>query len=247
MMDQIKAIVSKTYAGIVKDPTKLSEYVVGVKRDFVLFDYTDDNSVLFSVKDGDVGSQSAVDIPAIFNDFVAKLNQDGKVLESILMVSKKARGVRVQYVSSSSPASFVAVFALGLRVWGAYLDSQSAFTSLSSILKKYGSFNGLLEEDGLTSYPCREDVLALPYQEDLHVVSSDSEYLNACQLIDSAHKRDMEKPVAVSQVLRDLGAIDKDGNVIAEKLMPTEHPAALIRRIREDMILGRKPSLLNRS
>ena len=170
-MEQIKSIVQEIYTGLTARPDRIAEIVTRQTREYIVFDYAKKSSMILAIEDGRPEDQYDYStLPNSHQRYVTILNQQGKLVVGMLIASKETQGARLQQVWSSLPTVSVVLFALGLRIWGSYLDVSPAFASTVSTLKKYFEVNGSTTQDDLNVYVCRPEAAILPYQDDVTTI-----------------------------------------------------------------------------
>ena len=227
-MEQIKSIVREVYSGLVTNSDKIADLVTRTPREYAVFDYAQKSSMLLCLEDGGPETQQDYSsLPDDYSRYFTHLNSHGKKVVCLLIVTKEIQGARIQQIWSASPAATVASFALGLRIWGAFLDAHPSFVSVISMLSKYGAVNEPAVKDDLTVYACSSAVSALPYQNDVRIVSfSDEDGVGLLAVLaDKDHHEGRQSVIRIHRVMHDANPAGLD---MQTALRGLRHPAAFI-------------------
>lgn len=207
-MEQTRNIVEKTFEGIVKDSKKVAEITLRDNKDFVLIHLKNKISMLLVLKSGVRHDLSAISKNS-YKQYHDYLKTNEKIILSILTVEKAETGNSVKYFWSISPSNSAVALALGLRIFGSFLWTEATVPSVLSMQSRYnssvGSENGSLIE-------CRDQVLHLPYEEDVRVLSVEEEsdessdvdvYTRLLKVILDSERREEELHLHGAHVMRE--------------------------------------------
>ena len=236
-MDQIKSIVREVYSGVVASPDKIADLVTRTQREYVVLDFAKNSSMILALEGG--GEDDQYDYSGLPNShqlYVSFLNKRGKTVVGMLIASRETQGARIQQIWTSTPAVGVVLFALGLRIWGAYLDAHPAFTSTVSMLKKYGDVNGSTTQDELTVYSCASAVSALSYQDDVKTVTESDEgvFGDLLRSANDTYREGSESVMRGVKIWYDI--FPSGGGDVRGALRKLKHPAVYLIDEREEIL-----------
>lgn len=177
-MEQLEKVIEELYKGLVKKPENLAKRVTQSRKEVVVLQYADTETIMILEETDPVQQGSITTLPKqcyLSEQHVKSLNDAGRVLLSCIDARKSSVPEDLYVllsVWSKDPFSTVLLYALSLRLWKKVLPRNIRSSAFDSILSAYDRMHPTESVSLPKTYSCIHDATLLPVDNDVKFYSA---------------------------------------------------------------------------